>query len=133
MNVAMKAPKRIRVLIVEDDPASRQYLLLLLKKLGIEAVVTATGEAALEAVKDKTVDGMLLDIALGPGMSGLELGERLKQDERFKDKPMLAVTAFWQEVLDKLPQKGFDEFIGKPYTFDQLKEVLARYSLLANC
>jgi len=117
----------LSALVVEDDFASRQYLLLLLKKLNILPVVAETGEAALDTMQDKMVDIMLLDIALGPGISGIELGEILKQEERFETTPMVAVTAFSKEKLQKLDEAGFADYLAKPYTFNQLQKMLKKY------
>ncbi|NQV15430.1 response regulator [bacterium] len=115
-------------MVVEDDFASRQYLLLLLKKLEYPVHAAETGEQALELMKDKYVDIMLLDIALGPGISGLELGTILKKEERFKDIPMVAVTAFSKDKLDTLVEAGFADYMSKPYTIVQLKEILEKYT-----
>jgi len=114
-------------LVVEDDFASRQYLLLLLKKLNIVAHAAETGEAALELVKDKQLDIMLLDIALGPGISGIELGEQLKQKPRYLETPMVAVTAFSKDKLKQLDEAGFADYLAKPYTLDQLKSILDKH------
>ena len=115
------------VLVVEDDFASRQYLLLLLKKLEFQSHSAETGEQALELMKDNTADIMLLDIALGPGISGLELGAKLKQEERFTSVPMVAVTAFSKDKLHTLEEAGFSDYISKPYTIVQLKQMLEKY------
>ena len=114
-------------LVVEDDFASRQYLLLLLKKLKMNALAAETGEDALELMKGKDVVIMLLDIALGPGISGLELGEQFKQKKRFAETPMVAVTAFSKDKLDNLYEMGFSEYLPKPYTIDELKSLLDKY------
>ena len=115
------------ILIVEDDFASRQYLLLLLKKLQYNSHAAETGEQALEMMKEKEADMMLLDIALGPGMSGLELGASFKQDSRFTETPMVAVTAFSKDKLHTLEDAGFADYISKPYTMDQLRQMLEKY------
>ncbi len=115
------------VLVVEDDFASRQYLLLLLRKLKYSSHAAETGEQALELMKDKMVDIMLLDIALGPGISGIELGAKLKQEARFSSIPMVAVTAFSKDKLQTLEEAGFADYLSKPYTIVQLKEMLEKY------
>ncbi len=115
------------VLVVEDDFASRQYLLLLLKKLEYQSHAAETGEQALEMMKDKNADIMLLDIALGPGISGLELGATLKQEDRFQNVPMVAVTAFSKDKLHTLHEAGFSDYMSKPYTIVQLKQMLEKY------
>ncbi|NQV30503.1 MAG: response regulator [Candidatus Marinimicrobia bacterium] len=115
------------VLVVEDDFASRQYLLLLLKKLEYRSHSAETGEQALELMKENFADIMLLDIALGPGITGLELGEIFKQDERFQKVPIVAVTAFSKDKLDTLHDAGFSDYMAKPYTIGQLRDMLDKY------
>lgn len=122
MNNEMKS-----ILVVEDDFASRQYLLLLLKKLEYASFAAETGEQALELMQDKSVDMMLLDIALGPGISGLELGAKLKAEDRFHATPMVAVTAFTKDKLETLDEAGFSDYLAKPYTLDQLREMIEKY------
>lgn len=124
-DVSNSDPKKI--LVVEDDIASRQYLLLLLKKLDYAAISAETGEQALEIMQAETADMFLLDIALGAGISGLELGAQLRKQERFSEVPMIAVTAFTKDKLDTLEESGFSDYLGKPYNIDQLKEMLEKH------
>lgn len=123
----MSEGKLKTILVVEDDFASRQYLLLLLKKLQYSSFAAETGEQALELMQDKNVDMMLLDIALGPGISGLELGAKLKKEDRFQKTPMVAVTAFTKDKLETLEESGFSDYMAKPYTIVQLKEMLEKH------
>lgn len=111
-------------LVVEDDLASRQYLNFLLKRLNVDAIVAENGEVALKLMEDTTADFLLLDIALGPGISGIELCEKLKQDSRFKNTPALAVTAFSKENLKEFERVGFKGYLPKPYTLEQLEAAL---------
>ena len=111
-------------LVVEDDFASRQYLTFLLKRLNIEAIVAENGEDALQMMEHETVKFMLLDIALGPGISGIQLCEKLKAEERFLGTPAIAVTAFSREHLDEFDRVGFHGYLPKPYTFEQLETIL---------
>ena len=118
---------QMTVLVVEDDFASRQYLLLLLRKLEYVSIAAETGEEALELMKDKSADIFLLDIALGAGISGLELGAKLKKEDRFEGVPMVAVTAFTKDKLETFDEAGFADYMAKPYTVVQLKELLEKY------
>lgn len=115
------------VLVVEDDPPSKQYLLLLLKKLNYSALAVNSGEEAMQLMGNKVVDIMLLDIALGPGMSGIELGKNLRNDERHAATPMIAVSAFTKEKVKDLSEAGFADYLSKPYTIVQLKELLDKH------
>ncbi|MCF7823625.1 MAG: response regulator [Candidatus Marinimicrobia bacterium] len=115
------------VLVVEDDFASKQYLLLLLKKLDYQVHSADSGEQALTLMKDKEVDLMLLDIALGPGISGIELGIILKKEKRLSKTPMIAVSAFSKDKFRKLKTAGFADYLAKPFTMNQLKTLLEQY------
>ena len=115
---------------MEDTLASRQYLIFMLKKLHLNVVAAANGEEALSLMENQTVDGMLLDIALGPGISGDELMLKFREDPRFQTIPIIAVTASWEDVLKKLVKIGFDDYLEKPYTFEQLCAILTKYHLL---
>jgi CheY-like chemotaxis protein len=119
--------EQMTVLVVEDDFASRQYLLLLLRKLNYLAIAAETGEEALELMKENYADILLLDIALGPGISGLELGAILKEQERFLKVPMVAVTAFTKDKLATFDEAGFSDYMAKPYTIVQLQQVLEKH------
>ncbi|MBT3823758.1 MAG: response regulator [Candidatus Marinimicrobia bacterium] len=118
---------QMTVLVVEDDFASRQYLLLLLRKLNYMPIAAETGEEALELMKESYADILLLDIALGPGISGLELGALLKEQERFSSVPMVAVTAFTKDKLATFDEAGFSDYMAKPYTIVQLKQLLEKH------
>ncbi len=123
----MNTNNRQSALLVEDDFASRQYLSFLLKKLSIHAIAAENGEDALDLMKDKTVDIMLLDIALGAGISGIQLCELLKMESRFTDTPAVAVTAFAKDHMEEFDRVGFAEYLAKPYTAEQLQLVLDKY------
>ncbi|MEA3285911.1 MAG: response regulator [Candidatus Marinimicrobia bacterium] len=116
--------KKKTLLVVEDDKGSRLLIKHFLEKLDLDVIDAETGEEALELVKNEPVEGMLLDIALGAGINGLDLGEKLKADQRFKDVPMVAVTAFDKDSLKKLEEIGFTGYLHKPYSADELKALL---------
>ena len=123
----MKKSAKYTALVVEDDFASRQYLSFLLKRFNIEVVSAESGEQALLLIKDGDVDILLLDIALGPGITGIQLCEQLKLDARFSGTPAVAVTAFAKGNLEEFDRVGFSDYLAKPYTVDQLKELLSKY------
>lgn len=117
--------RQIKVLVVEDNPANMAYALFLLKKLQIEARTATSGEAGLLLLEGETPDGMLVDINLGAGMTGVQMMEEVKKNDKFSKIPMVAVTAYYGGGLDKeLIEKGFDGFLAKPYNLDQLKDII---------
>jgi CheY-like chemotaxis protein len=116
------------VLVVEDKPSNLRYLVFLLKRLGFNTVTAYTGEDALEVLKVNHIDCLLLDIHLGQGMSGLVLMEKLREKEEYKDTPIAAVTAYFGGGMSEfLLERGFSDFLAKPFTINQLRELLAKY------
>lgn len=115
------------VLIVEDNPANLNYIEFLVKRVGYDHISAASGEKAMKLVKDKAVDCMLIDISLAEGMSGTQLMKKVRQNERFKTVPMIAVTAHAGEGMrEQLLGEGFDDYLAKPFTMEDLVEVLNR-------
>jgi len=120
-------PQRvIKALVVEDDPANMNYILFMLKKLGITAISAFSGKEALEKISNAVIDILLLDINLGDSMSGIDLLTLLRQQDAFKTIPAIAVTAYHQD--EKLFIKaGFNTLLTKPYSKEELKNVLNKY------
>ena len=80
------------ILIVDDAPVSLKLTDLLLRKEGYQVHTTKDAEQALEMLHSLHPDLMLVDIQL-PGMNGLELTRRIKQDSRTRDIVVVALTA----------------------------------------
>ncbi len=115
------------VLVVEDDPPSREVLSVFLGQLGLRVRTAESGEECLAQVEAQTPDLVLLDINL-PGISGLEVAARLRENPLLRELPLVAVTAD-AFVMQKEPamQAGFDDYVAKPVYFEKLVEVLARH------
>ena len=73
-----------RILIVEDDKHISKLVKFNLEKAGYECTVAATGEKALEALDDRPVDLIILDIML-PGMDGFSICRTIKEKEKLKN------------------------------------------------
>jgi len=105
-------PKRI--LIVEDNKLDMRLLKDILEGSGYETLQAADGLEAIDLAFASLPDLILMDIQL-PEISGLEVSRRLKDDDRSRRIPIVAVTAFamrWheREALDS----GCDAYISKP-------------------
>jgi len=85
------APRRKRLLVVEDDPAEQFSIRELLGHDDIDIEIAPTGAAALQAVQEKTFDCMVLDLRL-PDMSGFEVLEQLSQRKGTSDLPIVVFT-----------------------------------------
>lgn len=111
------------VLVVEDELAIQELLSYTLRQGGFEPVATATAEDALRVIQSRLPAVALLDVML-PGMSGVELAQRLRKDTRTRELPIIMVTARGDEA-DRVRglDIGADDYITKPFS---PKELVAR-------
>src|SRR5262247_2647802 len=112
-----------RVLIVEDERDIRDLILLHLQRDGYQVATAGSGEDGLLQVKQSPPDLVLLDLML-PGMSGLEVCRRLRQEPTTATLPILMLTAKADEV-DRVVglEMGADDYVVKPFS---PKELIAR-------
>jgi CheY-like chemotaxis protein/two-component sensor histidine kinase len=85
------APRRKRLLLVEDDAAERRGVSELLGSADIEITAAETGEAALSVLRETPIDCVVLDLKL-PDMSGFEVLEKIRDDAQLCDVPVVVFT-----------------------------------------
>jgi DNA-binding response OmpR family regulator len=118
------------VLVADDAPEILSLLTLRLRKAGYDVIDAADGERTLEMVRKHHPDLVILDVMM-PGMNGWEVAKELRHDARFKDLGIIMLTAIGEKINEMTsPIYGADEFIDKPFEFDDLeakiKSVLAK-------
>jgi DNA-binding response OmpR family regulator len=115
-----KGARARMVLIVEDDEPIGDVLLTAINdERGYEAVRVASGDEALLALARTPTDLLLLDIQL-PGMSGIELYDRIRADDRFKGLPVVFETAGGRANADALRDRGIATYVRKPFDIEEL-------------
>jgi len=111
---------KTRILVVEDNLASRQLLMEFLSGQECETLSASDGGAALEAARAFRPHVVLLDIQL-PVMDGLAVLSAMRRDPQLRHARIIAVTAYaMQGDREELLRKGFDGYVGKPVDFDVL-------------
>lgn len=112
--------KRLRALIVEDEPAISELLAINMRHNGFEPVLCMDGEQAQLELDAVLPDIILLDWML-PGASGISLAKRWRSQERTKQVPILLLTARSEET-DKIQglDAGADDYITKPFSTQEL-------------
>ena len=122
----------LTILLVDDNRSAVWMLSKLIKLIGDHRVETAAdGPAALEMAHQIHPDMVLLDIGL-PGMDGLEVARRLRQDPALGDCLLVALTGYGQEEdRRRTRDAGFDEHLVKPPSIDQIRSLLADPRLAA--
>lgn len=112
-----------RILVADDDEAVLESVTWLLQENGYEVVPANGGVACIEQLEKRAPDLLLLDILM-PDADGCQLLERIKGDERWRDLPVLMLSAQPpEEASVKSLGLGAADFIRKPY---RPKELLAR-------
>ena len=106
-----------RVLVVDDDEDIRKLLFAALSDAGYEVAVAADGEEAIEAVRHRRPDLILLDLMM-PRVSGWGFTERYAK-EPGPHAPIIVLTAVSGQVL-RLPEHGVTRVLPKPFSVDGL-------------
>jgi len=119
--------KRKRILVVEDDRLSLALLKQLLEVHGYEILETPKGLEAINIARDEQPDLILMDIGL-PDICGLDVARLLKQDERTKTIPIIAVTALATPEYEKKGlESGCDAYIAKPIALDNFLQTIESF------
>ncbi|MFH0921267.1 MAG: PAS domain S-box protein [Fibrobacterota bacterium] len=113
-----------RVLVVDDDPDTLEFVGLLLDKHGYRVLPAPSSEEALVLLENAVIDLALIDMTLG-GMDGVELCRRLKEKYRSRDLPVYMFTARADESARRRAEDaGCDGYIIKPITMDAFLHTL---------
>ena len=114
------------VLIVEDDESTGDVLAEALNdERGYRALRVASADEALDALGRVDPDLLLLDIRL-PGMSGLELYDHIKADDRFRAIPVVFETGGGREHAEALRERGVATYVKKPFDVDEVVQFVKR-------
>ncbi len=117
------------VLVIEDNAMNLRYINSLLEKYNVQHQLATNGPDALYFLNSRQYDLVLIDIRI-PGLNGLELAGMIRENE---DKPnvatpLVATTALAMEsTFTQARQAGITDILTKPYTPDQLLQVLNKY------
>ena len=112
-----------KILVIDDDAHNCELFQVMLGNLGFTVEEAIDGYDAMEKLKKFYPDLILLDNIM-PGMTGWELTKKLKNDPKYRDIPIIMLSAI-DDVKDKVAgfELGVEDYITKPFNFS---EVLAR-------
>jgi signal transduction histidine kinase len=112
-----------RILVVDDVVEQREIAVEMLKALGYEAEAVDSGEAALTFLQQHTVDLLLLDMMMDPGIDGLETYRRILTNNP-KQKAIIASGFSKSERVLEALTLGASHFLNKPYRLHHLAETV---------
>jgi len=111
---------RARVLVVDDEPDLIRILQFGLQAINYHVETASDGQEALKKARETKPDIILLDLML-PKLDGYKVCRLLKFDERYKNIPIIILSARTQEGDQLLAMEmGANRFITKPYDFTEV-------------
>jgi two-component system, OmpR family, phosphate regulon response regulator PhoB len=115
------------VLIIEDEPEILELMTFTLERAGYQVIAVTSAEEALNKLNGPLPSLAIIDWML-PGLSGVDLARKLRQDDLTADMPLIMLTARGEES-DKLRSfdSGIDDYVTKPFS---PRELLARIKAL---
>ncbi|MBK1619797.1 hypothetical protein CKO42_15365 [Lamprobacter modestohalophilus] len=116
-----------KVLLVEDNAINQELALELLTSNGLRVEVVNDGQEALARLEQESFDGVLMDCQM-PVMDGYEATRRLRQDPRFAELPVIAMTAnALAGDREKVLAAGMNDYVAKPVNVSVLFQTLAHW------
>jgi CheY-like chemotaxis protein len=120
------SPEKPLILSAEDRPSSRELLRLVLEHAGYAVIEAEDGEEALDRARDGNPDLILLDLQM-PGLDGYGVLAALRGEARFRNLPVLALTASaMRGDRERIMDAGFTDYLAKPAGPEVLRETVAR-------
>ena len=117
------------ILVVDDESRMRKLIKDFLAQKGYSILEAADGEEALQIFEENQnkINLILLDVMM-PKINGYKICRLLKYDSKYKNIPVIMVTARSQEEDREIGEEtGADEYITKPFEFNDIVEAIDRY------
>lgn len=119
---------RLKILLVEDNVINQKLISKMLAKANLACDIANNGKEALEAIEANKYDLVLMDCQM-PILDGYETTKILRNDERYKNLPIIALTAnAMQSDYQICIDAGMDDYLAKPLKYTSLIEMLKKYN-----
>ncbi len=113
-----------KILLVEDNPVNMRLIRLTLKTDGYEFTEATNGEEALTLAAEVVPDLIVLDIQI-PKIDGYEVARRIKNDDKLKHIPIIALTAHAMKGdEEKIIDAGCDMYVSKPFDTQKFRSLV---------
>jgi signal transduction histidine kinase/DNA-binding response OmpR family regulator len=112
--------RALRVLLAEDNPVNQQVAVAMLVKRGHEVHVASNGREAVDAVRERDYDVVLMDIQM-PELDGFEATAAIRAMPKGKDLPIIGLTAHaLSGERERCLSRGMSEYLAKPFKGHEL-------------
>ena len=121
--------KGIKVLLTEDNQINVLVVRRYLQQWGIDCDVADNGLIALEKVRDKQYDVVLMDLQM-PVMDGYEATRQIRLIDNYKTTPVIAITAsLVGDIKDAIINCGMNDWLSKPFKPGELYNLMKKYKM----
>ena len=114
------------ILVVEDDPQVARLISLVLQRSGHKSTIVADGQSALDNAREQRPAMIFADLTI-KGMGGEALCSALKAQDETKNIPYVVVSGD-RDIAEKARLCGADDYMGKPFEFDDLIRLVNKYA-----
>lgn len=122
-----------RIVVVDDDRSLRYLMSRLLQKLGQSVMVADSGDKALQIILQCRPQVVFLDLQMH-GMSGFEVARKIRSRIELNSVALIALSGHADAASRRLAaESGFDQYLVKPTSMDDLTDVLSRIGELSSC
>ena len=117
-----------KILVVDDSPTDRQYMIETLKGKGFQSVTAENGEEAITKAKNELPDLILMDVVM-PGLNGYQATRQITRDDATKHIPVIMCTSKGADT-DKIwgMRQGANDYLVKPVDPQALLAKIAQLS-----
>jgi CheY-like chemotaxis protein len=116
----------MKILVVDDDKTTRKLLSLFLKAKGYDVATAENGLDAMEKLGTESINLVITDMNM-PYMDGIELTKNLRNDENWKNLPIVMVTTEADDdERKKAVDAGVDDYLVKPANAEQITDSIKR-------
>jgi CheY-like chemotaxis protein len=120
----MIAELTAKILVIDDSAPTREFLKACLTSAGCEVITASSGVGAVPLVERQKPDLVLLDVVM-PGVDGLEVCRRLKEDVATRNVTVIMVSGFHHHAnVRRAREVGAKAYIWKPFNEDELLSVV---------
>jgi len=121
----MPSAKTLKILVVDDQQSMRGLARQCLKKLGVlDVALAASGDQALEVMGQQKFDAVISDLNM-PGLSGVELAQKIKSHPVLKATPVFLATS--ESYRDKASDETVDHFVAKPFSVADMRDAIEQH------
>lgn len=113
-----------QILLIDDERHNREGLALLLKSAGFKVQAVGSGEEALAVLKKTPFEVIITDLFL-PGVSGIDILKKVKEDSPFTNVILITGNASAETAVEAMKEGAFD-YITKPVNFEKLKVLVSK-------